>query len=673
MKKLYFLLLMFTAVTSQAQWWTSDTLLNNAVVTGFGTTSKSGSVTCSDGAGGVYIAWLDNRNSATTGTDVYVQRLLANGTVAFSTDGILICNAANGQSNLSITPDGSGGAVIAWQDPRTTPSLVYAQRINSVGTILWGGSTNTLGVNVFQSNTAQQVVPTLVTTSNNEIFVILRDSRNATTGSDLYAQKLNPTTGAPVFTTDLAIVTATNVQTGQVAVADNSGNVLVAWADPRLGTTNSMIYVQKITSTGTLAWAGGTAANGGVALTTSPLSNNRSAPQITYMGGGNGAVVAWVDNRNGNTNADIFAQYITEAAGAPQWTANGVGICTETTTSQSSVSLATTSDGQVFCAWTDPRNNTLNSNDIFGTKIAITNGAPFSSSWPVNGLAIVDTTGSQTNSAATLLPTSNGGVVISWTDGRGAANDIYYQVISSNAVKLLADKGAPISVAPQAQGSGTLTNAGTDLFICTFQDGRNGTSNSAIYAAAINASTGVLLPIQFIQFSGLRNGGNTRLAFTTAQEFNVVNYVIEQSENGTVFTAIGTLISEQRANASYVFNTSNSVAKGHFFRIIAVTNDGKKVYSPIIKLAAQTSAFTAVLTPNVVSSTAFLQVQSPEAKRLQIRLVGNNGVALQIRTVDISAGTTSLPIDVSNLLAGTYWLQLQTNTQTTETLVLIKK
>ncbi|TAF92611.1 MAG: hypothetical protein EAZ47_08430, partial [Bacteroidetes bacterium] len=256
MKKLYFLLLMFTAVTSQAQWWTSDTLLNNAVVTGFGTTSKSGSVTCSDGAGGVYIAWLDNRNSGTTGSDIYVQRLLANGRTALTDDGVLICNATGSQLNLSITPDGSGGAVIAWQDPRATPSLVYAQRINSVGTILWGGSTNTLGVNVFQSNTAQQVVPTLVTTSNNEIFVILRDSRNATTGSDLYAQKLNPTTGAPVLTTDLAIVTAANTQTGQVAVADNSGNVLVAWADPRLGTTNSMIYVQKITSTGTLAWAG---------------------------------------------------------------------------------------------------------------------------------------------------------------------------------------------------------------------------------------------------------------------------------------------------------------------------------------------------------------------------------------------------------------------------------
>lgn len=665
---------MFTAVTSQAQWWTSDTLLNNAVVTGFGTTSKTGSVTCSDGAGGVYIAWLDNRNSGTTGTDVYVQRLLANGSVAFATDGVLVCNAANNQINLTITPDGSGGAVIAWQDPRAATNLVYAQRINSVGTILWGGSTNTLGVNVFQSNTAAQTVPTLVTTSTNEIFVILRDNRNATTGIDLYVQKLNPTTGAPVFTADVAIVTAANTQTGQVAVADNSGNVLVAWADPRLGTTNSMIYVQKITSTGTLAWAGGTAANGGVPLTSSPLSNNRSSPQITYLGGGNGAVVAWVDNRNGNSNSDIFAQYITEAAGAAQWTANGVGICTEATANQTSISITTTSDGQVFCAWTDARNNTLNANDIFGTKISITNGAPFSANWPTNGLAIVDTLGSQTNSAATLLPTSNGGVVISWADGRGAANDIYYQVISSTAVKLLADKGAPISVAPQAQGGATLTNAGTDLFICTFQDGRNGTANSAIYAAAINASTGVLLPIQFIQFSGVKNGANTRLVFKTAQEFNVVHYLIQQSVNGTEFTSIGKLASQQQPNASYVFTTANSMAtQGHFFRIVAITNDGKQVHSPVIKLSSQANAFSAVLTPNVASSTAYLQVQTPEAKRLQIRLVGNSGAALLTKTFDITAGTTSLPIDVSNLPAGSYWVQLQTNTQTTETLVLIKK
>src|SRR5437899_3091572 len=49
-----------------------------------------------------------------------------------------ISTAAGNQSSPSVTSDGFGGAIIAWQDYRSgTIYDIYAQRINASGAVLW--------------------------------------------------------------------------------------------------------------------------------------------------------------------------------------------------------------------------------------------------------------------------------------------------------------------------------------------------------------------------------------------------------------------------------------------------------------------------------------------------------------------------------------------------------
>lgn len=63
-----------------------------------------------------------------------------------------------------------------------------------------------------------------------------------------------------------------------------------------------------------------------VALSTA--ANDQSSPTIVSDGMG-GAIATWRDYRNGSAlaNADIYAQRV-NAAGVPQWTADGVALCT---------------------------------------------------------------------------------------------------------------------------------------------------------------------------------------------------------------------------------------------------------------------------------------------------------------------------------------------------------
>ncbi|MBU8923232.1 MAG: hypothetical protein KOO63_15540, partial [Bacteroidales bacterium] len=90
----------------------------------------------SDGAGGSIITWADRRSGE---YDIYAQRIDASGTALWTTDGVLLCtDFGEDEEAPRITSDGAGGAIVVWQDYRSGTSWdVYAQRIDSAGTVLW--------------------------------------------------------------------------------------------------------------------------------------------------------------------------------------------------------------------------------------------------------------------------------------------------------------------------------------------------------------------------------------------------------------------------------------------------------------------------------------------------------------------------------------------------------
>ena len=83
-----------------------------------GTASEVASVKVPDGAGGAIVAWVDTRIEE---GDVYAQHLLASGaaTPGWPAHGLALCTAPGSQYGLTISPDGAGGALVAWMDFRS--------------------------------------------------------------------------------------------------------------------------------------------------------------------------------------------------------------------------------------------------------------------------------------------------------------------------------------------------------------------------------------------------------------------------------------------------------------------------------------------------------------------------------------------------------------------------
>jgi hypothetical protein len=92
----------------------------------------------SDGAGGAVIVWEDWRDEPSGGDtdrgDVYCQRVNANGSLLWTSGGVALIKQPLGQRYAYSCSDEAGGAFVAWQDFRNGSDWrVYATRVSAAG------------------------------------------------------------------------------------------------------------------------------------------------------------------------------------------------------------------------------------------------------------------------------------------------------------------------------------------------------------------------------------------------------------------------------------------------------------------------------------------------------------------------------------------------------------
>ena len=353
----------------------------------------------SDGAGGAIIGWIDSRNG---NQDIYAQRVNAAGAVQWTADGVVVCNATLTQSALSMTADGAGGAILTWGDTRNAISEdIYAQRLNSAGVAQWTVN----GVLVCGAANNQDV-PVIVTDGAAGAVIAWQDGRSSSV--DIYAQRMNSTGVAQWTANGNAVCSAANTQANLAIASDGAGGAVMTWEDFRSGTSMD-IYVQRFNSaaapllpadgapvctngsdqygpqivwdntTGySIAWYDYRSGSGDIyAQRFSPAGNpqwtqdgqpvcttiNGQVVESMVSDGAGGIVMAWQDGRN-VTSVDVFAQRM-DATGLQVWQADGVPL---TTASGAQIGPVVVADGTggIVAAWVDGRSG---NNDIYAQHV----------------------------------------------------------------------------------------------------------------------------------------------------------------------------------------------------------------------------------------------------------------------------------------------------------------
>jgi predicted lipoprotein with Yx(FWY)xxD motif len=251
--------------------------------------SQNGPNAVSDGSGGAFITWHDNRSG---NYDIYTQRIGSAGAVQWTTNGVATCTMGTDQLKPDICSDGAGGVIIVWYDFRSTTDFnIYAQRVGPSGAIVWVVDGVVMNNNVAYA----QIDPKIVSDGMGGAIISWTDYRTGIT-ADIYSQRVNSTGAVQWTATGIIICTESGDQVKSQLVSDGNNGAYITWQDHR-NAGNTDIYAQRIASNSAITWSAA-----GYPICT--VDNNQLAPRIV-SNGNLGAIVAWQDYRSGN-NFDIY-------------------------------------------------------------------------------------------------------------------------------------------------------------------------------------------------------------------------------------------------------------------------------------------------------------------------------------------------------------------------------
>ena len=403
---------------------------------------------------GAIIVWEDERNGY---SQIYAQKMEANGRPAWDQNGIAIARSSDTQNFARVISDGAGGAIITWQDNRSGNTDIYAQKIDAGGTVLWGNEGK-----IVCSAEAAQLSPEIIPDSADGVIITWFDYRSGK-GEDIYAQRMDAN-GNPLWQKNGApICTADGTQWYPKLVSDGAGGALIAWTDGRISSSDNNIYSQRINANGKTLWQ-----KDGVAVCSAP--NNQERVEILFTS--NGAILAWNDLRSGNSQ--VYAQKINRD-GNPLWQKDGVAVCISTQL-QEEPRLAPDGEDGAMIVWGDGRSEYL---CLYGQHLL----ADGRIGWQEDGRPISKASGNHKNHS--LLKLSNDAWLVLWEDNREDKANLFAQKINSSGIPLWQEEGIKIAAAPQKQELAVMGASPAGEVFFAWQDNRQG--NFDIYSQKLAA------------------------------------------------------------------------------------------------------------------------------------------------------------------------------------------
>ena len=353
----------------------------------------------SDGNGGAIFVWLDNRNGY---YDIFAQRYNGSGVAQWTASGVpvRVLPIDVGYDDLVAVPDGSGGVIIAWADPRSGNPDIYAQHLNASGTPLW-----TVNGGPVCISPGMQGDPLALEDGLGGAWIAWLDDRNGNV--DVFARHINTAGTLDGPPGGLAICTATGDQTEINVAPDEAGGMIIVWQDPRTGTSD--IYAQRVNLAGSVQWA-----PNGIAACNQASQQER--PDVASDGAG-GAIVVWKDWR---TYPDVVAAFVQrlDATGQPQWSTDGNLLGTSQRPFVVDPTVVPNGNGESIVAW-DTADFDAQVSDmvphLYVQRLSA-NGAP---EWTLPGVELRGYTGFPGDGGVAgveLISDGWGGAIAAWTD-----------------------------------------------------------------------------------------------------------------------------------------------------------------------------------------------------------------------------------------------------------------
>lgn len=210
------------------------------------------------------------------------------------------------------------------------------------------------------------------------------------------------------------------------------------------------------------------------------------------------------------------------------------------------------------------------------------------------------------------------------------------------------DDGTPDAAAGTAPGGGG--------------GGRGNNGNTAAGAAGrVVVTVNTILPVRLKSFSAVKKNGGVQLQWNAEVESNLAGYTIERSYDGSQFSTVTTVASNNSViPVSYDYTDAGVSGNVVYYRIAMNELDGKATFSRIIKVVSGGTINTLTVYPNPVRGGVVSFITPDMAKgNYSIKVFNSNAQVVYQMKYNHNGGSLSQQLQLpSSLKPGLYTMHV---------------
>ena len=176
------------------------------------------------------------------------------------------------------------------------------------------------------------------------------------------------------------------------------------------------------------------------------------------------------------------------------------------------------------------------------------------------------------------------------------------------------------------------------------------------YRVQLTPASGAL-PVGIVSFTGVKTNGINKLNWVTDSGIDLVNFNVERSEDGNLYTTVGS-VRAKSGITSYTYNDDSlNELKPYYYRLKIFSNSGSFVYSNVVLILVDDNTKNILVYPNPVQNVLKLNLIADKQSRYNIWVSDISGkTVIKVSPPLFERGNNYFTINTENLPTGTYTL-----------------
>jgi hypothetical protein len=177
-------------------------------------------------------------------------------------------------------------------------------------------------------------------------------------------------------------------------------------------------------------------------------------------------------------------------------------------------------------------------------------------------------------------------------------------------------------------------------------------ASNELFVAATATEAGTVLPLKLLSFSGSINGNDVDLSWTIAQNEQSKSFIVQSSADEESWQDLNNVPGSMAPGTfQYYYDEVAGALSTKLYRIMITSLSGQVIYSPIIRIAAETPPNSAYVFVNNSEATIYFTGTQPK----NIRVMNGSGQTIYRNNVSNNR------YEIDNLLPGLYIAQYELN------------